>query len=274
MDFDNLLKIYFELNYAAKIFIDSVDLRKFESSIPRPISLEHLQSPEAQMMAEQNTFTATTGLPVPDMSALSEQLALDSTFSFLGEQIWHFIEFYNKMTQGNNFEGFSQYINMIPGLIGLDPSLPSLKKKQFTNLQNQMTRNIYQFRQIIIKAFVDTCLADLDAYRHNFRLVIQHVTAQHNDDTAAIQKYLRERIPEIQEHYDEAIETISFNHQQLKAKIGKLQESYEALSGQQCGFLSEIREGLQLRMVNDLEKFTKLFIEESMGQYFKGESDD
>lgn len=47
MDFDHLLRIYFELNYAAKVFIDSVDLRKFESSIPKPISLEHLESPEA-----------------------------------------------------------------------------------------------------------------------------------------------------------------------------------------------------------------------------------
>lgn len=149
------------------------------------------------------------------MSALSEQLALDSTFSFLGEQIWHFIEFYNKMTQGNNFEGFTQYINMIPGLIGLDPSLPSLKKKQFTNLQNQMTRNLYQFRQIIIKAFVDTCLADLDTYMHSFRQVIQHTIAQLKDDTAQIQSYLRERIPEIQEHYDRAIDTIASNFKQL-----------------------------------------------------------
>ena len=41
-DFDNLLKIYFELNFMTKIFADSVDLKKFENSIPKPISLEHL----------------------------------------------------------------------------------------------------------------------------------------------------------------------------------------------------------------------------------------
>ncbi len=35
-----------------KIYADSVDMKKFESSIPKPISLEHLESPEAQLLAE------------------------------------------------------------------------------------------------------------------------------------------------------------------------------------------------------------------------------
>lgn len=89
-------------------------------------------------------------------------------------------------------------MNMIPGLVGLDPSVPSLKKKQFTQLQNQLTRNIYQFRQIIIKAFVDTCLSDLDIYMHSFRQVFQRAIEKHQNERKQIQSYLTDRFPEIQ----------------------------------------------------------------------------
>jgi hypothetical protein len=57
---------------------------------------------------------------------------------------------------------------MIPGLVGLDPSLPSLKQKKFINIQKQITLNIYQIRQLIIKVFIDICLADLDHNMYTF----------------------------------------------------------------------------------------------------------
>ena len=58
---------------------------------------------------------------------------------------------------------------MIPGLVSLDPSIPQLKRKQFGNLTQQFERNIYQFGQIIIKVFVETCLEQLEKYMHEFR---------------------------------------------------------------------------------------------------------
>ena len=130
-NFNSLLKIYFELNWLAKVFIESVDLKKFDNQIPKPISKDHLESQGESAELSQEGILAAAGL---DITALGDSLELTSTFSYLGEQIWNFIEFYNKITQNNNFEGFQQYINMIPGLVGLDPSVPSLKRKQFINL--------------------------------------------------------------------------------------------------------------------------------------------
>jgi hypothetical protein len=45
-NFDSLLRIYFELGYISKVFMDSVDLNKFEKSISslRPIKLDSLES--------------------------------------------------------------------------------------------------------------------------------------------------------------------------------------------------------------------------------------
>ena len=36
-----------------------------------------------------------------------------------------------------------------------------------------------------------------------------------------------------------------------------------------CGFVGELYEGIEARMINDLEKFTKIFVEERLGIYFK-----
>ena len=36
-----------------------------------------------------------------------------------------------------------------------------------------------------------------------------------------------------------------------------------------CSFIGELYEGIEVRMINDLEKFTKLFVEERLGIYFK-----
>jgi len=33
--------------------------------------------------------------------------------------------------------------------------------------------------------------------------------------------------------------------------------------------MGELYEGIEVRMINDLEKFTKLFVEERLGIYFK-----
>jgi hypothetical protein len=166
-----------------------------------------------------------------DIAALGDSLELTSTFSYLGEQIWNFIEFYNKITQNNNFEGFQQYINMIPGLVGLDPSVPSLKRKQFINLQNQITRNIYQFRQLIIKAFVDTCLSDLDQYMHTFRQNLQKEIIQNNNETQLIKNYLQGKIPDIQKQYDNTIAKIRTYHQDVRLEFHRYEDQYQQLSG-------------------------------------------
>lgn len=73
--------------------------------------------------------------PSEQMVLLSAAPELTQTFSYLGEQLWNFISFYNYMSQNNNFEAFSSYMGMIPGLIGLDPQLPTLKKKHFKQLE-------------------------------------------------------------------------------------------------------------------------------------------
>ena len=177
-DFDKLLRVYFELNYIQRVHIGSVDMAKYEAAIPRPIGMDHLESEPQTRDAQARpgeggddqqslraSFEAQFGqlgdqLGAPDLAA---------TFSFLGEQIWHFISLYNHLTSNNNFEGFQQYMNMIPGLVSLDPSIPQLKRKQFGNLTQQFERNIYQFGQIIIKVFVETCLEQLEKYMHEFR---------------------------------------------------------------------------------------------------------
>lgn len=43
-NFDSLLRVYFELGYISKVFMDSVDLKKFENSLPRSINLQGIES--------------------------------------------------------------------------------------------------------------------------------------------------------------------------------------------------------------------------------------
>lgn len=94
---------------------------------------------------------------------------LAATFSFLGSQIWNFVNMYNDLTQNNNFEVFSNYQTLLPSLLNLDSQLPELKKKQFLSSSHQVRSRIYQFAQLAIKVFVDSCLSDLEEYMHEFR---------------------------------------------------------------------------------------------------------
>ena len=41
-----------------------------------------------------------------------------------------------------------------------------------------------------------------------------------------------------------------------------------------CGFLAELNDGIQIRMINDIEKFTKLFVEDNLGMYFSEDDID
>lgn len=140
-NFDSLLRVYFELGYISKEFMDSVDLKKFENSLPRTINLEGIESEFVNPnLTEGGILQEYIGVDFSNLTSteLNEQLnhyspELSQTFSFLGEQIYNFISLYNTLTQGNNFDGFQQYMSLLPNMIGLDPTIPEMKKKQFTS---------------------------------------------------------------------------------------------------------------------------------------------
>ena len=68
---------------------------------------------------------------------ISENLPkeLSETFSYLGSQIWNFIQMYNQMTSNNNYTStLTNYTSLLPSILNLDVTLPELKKKQFLNV--------------------------------------------------------------------------------------------------------------------------------------------
>ena len=43
-NFDSLVRVYFELGYISKVFMESVDLKKFDNSLPRSIDIQGIES--------------------------------------------------------------------------------------------------------------------------------------------------------------------------------------------------------------------------------------
>ena len=87
---------------------------------------------------------------------ISEQIPpqLSETFSYLGSQIWYFIQSMNS----EYASGISSQLGFLP----FDVSLPDLKKKQFVTLRETIKHKSFLFGQIGIKVFVNACLNVLD----------------------------------------------------------------------------------------------------------------
>ena len=95
---------------------------------------------------------------------------------------------------------------------------------------------------------------------------------QNNNETQLIQNYLNSQIENIQNQYDTTITKIGIYYQDVKLVFHQYEHLYQTLSGHICGFLGELHEGIVLRMINDLEKFTKLFLEQQLGTYYKDDA--
>ena len=223
------MKAYFELLFLQKEIINRVDLQKYELSIPRPINLESIESSQTAQLGSQ-PGDALSGNPInlPDdqLYLSSGSTDITQTFSYLGEQLWNFISFYNYMSQNNNFEAFSSYMGMIPGLIGLDPQLPTLKKKHFKQLEQQLSSNIYQFQQIIVKVFVETCLQELSDYMrdvyqmlHQFDKMKENFQRIPDQVHQEIKTYIDSILNEIQNQYDLTVQKLRCNWGILKEKL-------------------------------------------------------
>lgn len=91
-----LLSVYFELSSIEADIVSLVDLSKQPVAQPS-ISADHIGSSQEQ---EQSML--------PDFLNFTEGFTIDADlsapFSFLGEQIWNFVQLYNKLTTNNNFE--------------------------------------------------------------------------------------------------------------------------------------------------------------------------
>ena len=155
------------------------------------------------------------------------------TFSYLGEQLWYFISFYNQLSQNNNFDAITQYMGYIPGLIGIDPQLPSLKKKHFKQLQQQLSGNIYQFQQIIAKVFCETCLQDLSEYMrevgqmlHKFEKMKASFQRIPQEIHQEVKEYIDSIANEIQTQYDDTIAKLKSYWLILREKLGTLGQEY------------------------------------------------
>lgn len=55
--------------------------------------------------------------------------------------------------------------------------MPQFKRKQFSELKTKVQRNSYQFLQIIIKVYIETCVLPLEAYMYDFKHKYQQMTA-------------------------------------------------------------------------------------------------
>ena len=114
-NFDQLLQCYFSCSFVQKQLIEMVDLNKFDQENFN-IAMQHEEFiSDAHKKDHEEGFGLPNYLKMEfDLAKLNEQLEyaspeLAATFSFLGSQIWTFVNLYNDLTKGNNFDVLSNY---------------------------------------------------------------------------------------------------------------------------------------------------------------------
>lgn len=198
--FDNLVQIYFELNYLLKTIVESVNLEKLDALFPKRISEDHIESLEAQLeAAKQSSFLPDYFGVDLGLGEISQQMGLSQLYNM-------FMSDAQETFSWQFFQSLSQ----------ADLS-PEQKKKGFLKLKTQLQRNVYQFSQIIIKVFVESCLHDLEEFMHKFKSFFTKAIVSYEEKESVIRDFLDEKVPEIQEEYNKVTALIQSQYQQLVA---------------------------------------------------------